>query len=114
MGVTEVVRGNDLVASTFRQIELYRALQLEPPRYAHVPLVCGSDGRRLAKRHGDTRLSQYRERGIPASRIVTWAARSAGMIGEHESVEAAGQIIERFDWGRLTREEVVVNADRFL
>jgi glutamyl-tRNA synthetase len=114
MDVTEVVRGNDLVASTFRQIELYRALQLEPPRYAHVPLVCGSDGRRLAKRHGDTRLSQYRERGIPASRIVTWAARSAGMIGENESVEAADQVIERFDWGRLTREDVVVDADRFV
>ncbi|MGI9472061.1 MAG: glutamate--tRNA ligase family protein, partial [Rubripirellula sp.] len=54
MGVTEVVRGDDLIASTFRQIELYRALDLPVPRFAHVPLVCGADGRRLAKRHGDT------------------------------------------------------------
>lgn len=113
MGVTEVVRGNDLIASTFRQLDLYGALNLNAPHYAHVPLVCGSDGRRLAKRHGDTRLSQYREQGVAASRIVTWAAQSTGMIGASESVESASEVIDRFDWGRLNREDVVVDADRF-
>jgi len=111
MGITEVVRGNDLVASTFRQIELFRALEMTPPRYAHVNLVCGTDGRRLAKRHGDTRLSQYREDGVPASRVVTWAARSAGLISENEFVESADQVIERFDWDRLPGKDVVVDAE---
>lgn len=55
MGVTEVVRGDDLIPSTPRQLLLYSALGLTPPSFAHVPLVVGEDGRRLAKRHGDTR-----------------------------------------------------------
>ncbi len=113
MRVTEVVRGRDLIASTFRQIELFRALGLSPPTYAHVPLVCGTDGRRLAKRHGDTRLSHYREQGVAASRIVTWAASSAGLIDDHEIVETASQVSERFAWSRLPRSEVIVDADEF-
>ncbi len=63
MGITEVIRGGDLVPSTPRQILLYRALGLEAPSFAHVPLVVGEDGRRLAKRHGDTRLSTLRSPG---------------------------------------------------
>ena len=63
--ITEVVRGDDLVPSTPRQILLYEALGLTPPRFVHVPLVVGPDGRRLAKRHGDTRLATLC--GRPAS-----------------------------------------------
>ncbi len=107
MGITEVVRGNDLVASTFRQLELYDALGLKQPVFAHVPLVLGPDGRRLAKRHGDTRLSHYREQGVKPEQIVTWAARSAGLIATDESVVSANQIVERFAWGKLVKEDVV-------
>ena len=62
MGVTEVVRGNDLIASTFRQLQIFEFLNVKPPTYAHVPLVLGSDGRRLAKRHGDTLVDDARKR----------------------------------------------------
>ena len=109
MGITQVVRGDDLVASTFRQIELFQALELKIPEFAHVPLVCGPDGRRLAKRHGDTRLATMREKGVPASQVVTWAARSAGMISDHETVESAEGLIERFSWERLPRGQVIVD-----
>jgi glutamyl-tRNA synthetase len=109
MGITQVVRGDDLVASTFRQIELFRALQLPIPTFAHVPLVCGSDGRRLAKRHGDTRLSILREHGISASQVVTWAARSAGLIADEETVATAHDVIARFDWQSISRQRVVVD-----
>src|SRR5438093_46161 len=67
-GVTEVIRGDDLVPSTPRQLLLYRALGLTPPRFIHVPLVVGPDGRRLAKRHGDTRLQTLRDAGVTAER----------------------------------------------
>ena len=101
MGVTEVVRGNDLVASTFRQLELYGALGYQGPTHAHVPLVLGPDGRRLAKRHGDTRLANLREQSISPSAIVTWAARSLGLIGTNDSVKAADELIDAFDWQRV-------------
>ena len=109
MGVTEVVRGHDLVPSTFRQMELFHALGLPPPHFSHVPLVLGMDGRRLAKRHGDTRLSHYREQGMRAERVVTWVARSAGLIGENEMATSAAEMIERFDWAKLPSEDVVIS-----
>jgi glutamyl-tRNA synthetase len=109
MGITQVVRGDDLVASTFRQLELFQALQLPIPSFAHVPLVCGTDGRRLAKRHGDTRLASLREHGIRAAQVVTWAARSAGLIANDETVESAHDVIARFDWQSLSRQRVVVD-----
>jgi len=70
-GVTQVVRGDDLLASAGRQVLLYQALGLRPlPTYTHLPLVLGPDGRRLAKRHGDTRLTTYQEQGVPVERIL--------------------------------------------
>ena len=79
-GVTEVVRGDDLVPSTPRQLLLYEALGLRPPRFVHVPLVVGPDGRRLAKRHGDTRLSALRSAGVTAERLLGLLAWSCGWI----------------------------------
>jgi glutamyl-tRNA synthetase len=79
-GVTEVVRGDDLVASTPRQLLLYQALGLRPPVFAHLPLVVGPDGRRLAKRHGDTRLSALRQAGVRPEMLLGLLAWSCGWI----------------------------------
>jgi glutamyl-tRNA synthetase len=116
MGVTDVVRGDDLIDSTPRQILLYQALEMPErmPGYFHLPLVVGTDGRRLAKRHGDTRLAYYRERGVPAERIVALLARWCGIdVGSEAS---ARELVGRFDLGRLPREQVVFTAedDRWL
>jgi len=70
-GVTQVVRGDDLLESAGRQVLLYDALGLGPlPAYTHLPLVLGPDGRRLAKRHGDTRLTAYRDQGVSVERVL--------------------------------------------
>lgn len=109
MGVTEVVRGDDLLPSVFRQLPLIEALGLPRPNYIHVPLVRGPDGRRLAKRHGDTRLSQYRQAGVTAEQIVGWAAHSVGLIAEPRPLRAA-DLVARFDWSQLQRVETIVDA----
>jgi glutamyl-tRNA synthetase len=83
-GVGEVVRGADLLDSTPRQILLSCVLELPSPRYAHVPLVLGPDGRRLAKRHGAVTLADRRALGEGPGEVLAWMARSLGLaaLGE--------------------------------
>lgn len=109
-GVTEVLRGDDLLSSTPRQLLLYEALGLDPPSFAHVPLIVGADGRRLAKRHGDSRLASYRRRGIRAAEILGYLAWSAGLIDEARPV-AARELVEGFELERIGREAFVFSAD---
>ena len=96
MGVTQVVRGDDLLDSTPRQIMVYGALGLADrvPRYYHLPLLVGPDGRRLAKRHGDTRLSTYRQRGVTPARVLSLLARWCGVEIEPRAREP-GAILQR-------------------
>jgi glutamyl-tRNA synthetase len=94
-GVTEVIRGDDLVPSTPRQLLLYEALGLTPPRFVHVPLVVGRDGRRLAKRHGDTRLAALREAGVRAESLLGLLAWSCGWIDRVEPITTVA-LLSRF------------------
>jgi glutamyl-tRNA synthetase len=102
-GVGEVVRGADLADSTTRQILLSRLLRLPRPRYAHVPLVLGPDGRRLAKRHGAVALS---DRGEGPDEVRAWMARSLGLAGMGET-PSVDDLIGRFRPDRLPREPTV-------
>jgi glutamyl-tRNA synthetase len=95
MGVSEVIRGDDLIASTPRQLLLYHALDLEPPRFVHVPLVIGPDKRRLAKRHGDTRLSALRQAGVRPEKLLGLLAWSCGWLPSIESI-SAGELLPLF------------------
>jgi len=114
MGVTDVVRGDDLLDSAPRQVLLYRALGLAErvPKYYHLPLVVGPDGRRLAKLHGDTRLSYYREQGVPPGRVLALLTRWCGL--QVESRPAA--MLERFSLESLPRGAVTFTRadDAFL
>jgi glutamyl-tRNA synthetase len=106
MGVTEVLRGDDLLASAFRQLELYAFFGWPAPAFAHVPLVVGPDGRRLAKRHGDTRLAALRSRGVKAERLVGLLAWSGGLIERMEAVSAR-ELLPCFDLKRVRSEKWV-------
>ncbi len=108
MRVDHVIRGDDLLSSVPRQRLLQRTLGLPEVAYAHVPLVIGEDGRRLAKRHGDTRVSVYREAGVSPARLVEWAASSLG-LDAHAFRSAHPR---RFEWGALRRSPVVVSSHR--
>ena len=108
-GVTEVVRGDDLLAATPAQILLARALaasdrtlgiRRETPGYCHVPLVVGRDGKRLAKRHGDTRVATYRERGKTPEEIIGLLAASCGWAAAGERVSLR-DLLPRFDLGTI-------------
>jgi glutamyl-tRNA synthetase len=110
MGVTEVVRGDDLVPSTPRQLELYAALGHVPPRFAHVPLVVGPDGRRLAKRHGDTRLAALRAQGVPAEALIGLLAWSCGWLKTIEPITAR-ELLPLFRLPAIPPAPSVLTAD---
>ena len=104
-GVTEVVRGDDLVTSTPRQLMLYHALGLTPPRFFHVPLVLDAAGHRMAKRRDSTRLAALREAGVSTAQVVGALAASCGWAAPGERVMPA-QLIPRFDLSKLPRQPV--------
>ena len=108
--VTEVVRGDDLLGSAGRQVLVQEALGFgRRPRYTHLPLVRGADGRRLAKRHGDTRLSTYRQAGVSAEAIVGLLARWSGIEGG--AAMSAAEFAAKFVLERMPREDVVFGKE---
>lgn len=115
-GITHIVRGSDLVDSAARQTLLRRALGIgADPAYVHLPLVRGTDGRRLAKRHGDTRIGHYRELGVPAERVIALIARWCAVPAPGGTLSAR-DFASRLDLGTMSREDVVFTPedDRWL
>ncbi len=109
MGVTEVVRADDLLLSTHRQLKLYKSLVLNPPAFLHVPLVVGTDGRRLAKRHGDTRISEIRRCGTSPESVIGWLAYTCGWC-EFGAQISAKELIRQFRLDTISIEPYVVGA----
>jgi glutamyl-tRNA synthetase len=110
MGITEVVRGDDLLPSAFRQLELYDLFGWQPPRFIHVPLVIGEDGRRLAKRHGDTRLASFRAAGVRSEQIIGLAAWSCGLQPEPTPISPRDLLVS-FSWKPIRSEPFVFTAE---
>ena len=103
-GVTEVVRGRDLISSTPRQLYLYRLLGAAPPRYYHVPLLTAPDGRRLSKRDRDLDLGVLRERYAPEE-IIGALGHAAGLTEEYRPCSPA-ELITLFAWDKVPREDI--------
>ena len=105
-GVTDVVRGDDLLPSTPRQVMLQQMLGIETPSYLHIPLVFGGDGERLAKSHGATTLAELREAGVSSAAVMSWIGSSLELAAPGEAV-AVGDLVDRFDPTALPRGIVV-------
>jgi glutamyl-tRNA synthetase len=110
MGVSQVIRGDDLVPSTPRQILLYQALGWKPPSFGHVPLAVGTDGRRLAKRDGSLKLATLRERGVDPTRLVGSIARSCGWSDRIEPEMPDGWI-DRFNLGSIPKSPWIITPE---
>jgi glutamyl-tRNA synthetase len=107
-GVTEVVRGDDLLPSTARQILIYRALGARPPAWGHVPLVVGPDGKRLAKRHGDARIATLRAAGAKPERIIGALAEWSG-LGAGDATPSC--LVPKWSWDRLPQTRVILTPE---
>lgn len=107
MGITDVLRGADLLDSTPRQLLLYEALGQRPPRFAHIPLLVDKEGRRLAKRSRGLSLSNLRNEGIPAEQVVGWLAYASGLLDKPERVRPA-ELVSHFSLTRVTSRPIMM------
>jgi len=113
MGVTHVVRGDDHLNNTPRQINLLRALGVEPPTYAHVPMILGEDGKRLSKRHGAVSVIQYREDGFLPEALLNYLVRLGWSHGDQE-IFSTEEMIELFDINDVNSAASTFNPEKLL
>jgi glutamyl-tRNA synthetase len=100
-GITHVIRGDDHVSNTPKQIQVLRALGAEPPVYAHVPNVFGMDGRKLSKRHGAVSVDEFREAGYVAPALLNFLALLGWSYDDRTTVMSREELIERFSLERV-------------
>ena len=113
MGITHIIRGDDHLSNTPRQMQLYRALGSEPPVFAHVPLILGEDKKRLSKRHGATSVTAYRDMGYYPEALNNYLVRLGWSHGDQEIFDG-GELVEKFDIDAVGASSAVFNPEKLL
>jgi glutamyl-tRNA synthetase len=113
MGITDVIRGDDHVNNTPRQVNILQALGKTPPRYAHVPMILGDDGSRLSKRHGAVSVMEYRNQGILPEALLNYLVRLGWSHGDEE-LFTLDQMVELFDIGDVNKAASAFNTEKLL
>ncbi|MCB2264245.1 MAG: glutamate--tRNA ligase [Candidatus Thiosymbion ectosymbiont of Robbea hypermnestra] len=111
MGITHVIRGDDHLNNTPRQINILRALNQEPPRYAHVPMILGADGARLSKRHGAVSVVAYRDQGYLPEALLNYLARLGWSHGDRE-LFSLDELVELFDIDQVNKAAAGFDTDK--
>ena len=111
MDITHVIRGDDHVNNTPRQINILRALRAQTPQYAHVPMILGADGERLSKRHGAVSVMQYHEDGYLPEALINYLARLGWSHGDEE-IFSREQLVEWFDLAAINRSPAKFNPEK--
>ena len=111
MRVSQVIRGDDHINNTPRQINIYRTLDKEPPEFAHVPMILGPDGARLSKRHGAVGVMQYRDDGYLPQALLNYLVRLGWSHGDQE-VFSRAEMIQHFDITDVNRKASAFNTEK--
>ncbi len=113
MRITHVVRGDDHLTNTPRQIPIFEALGFAVPRFGHLPMILGSDKTRLSKRHGATSIMAYKEMGYLPEAMVNYLVRLGWSHGDQE-LFSRQELIEKFSWDHVQSSAAVFNPDKLL
>lgn len=113
MGLSHIIRGDDHIANTPKQILLYEALEYNVPEFAHVPMILGSDKARLSKRHGATSVMAYRDMGYLPEAIVNYLARLGWSHGDEE-IFSLSELVEKFTLESVGKSSGVFNPEKLL
>lgn len=112
MGITHIIRGDDHLSNTPKQLVLYEALGLPVPLFAHVPLIMGPDGSRLSKRHGATSVGQFREEGILPEALVNFLALLGWSPGDDREIMTLKELIGAFSLERVNKKNAVFDTKK--
>ncbi|MCE3223516.1 MAG: gltX [Nitrospira sp.] len=113
MGITHVVRGDDHLTNTPRQIPIFQALGFPLPQFGHLPMILGQDKARLSKRHGATSIMAYRDMGYLPDAMVNYLVRLGWSHGDQE-LFSRQELIEKFAWKNVQTSAAVFNPDKLL
>ena len=113
MGITHVVRGDDHLTNTPRQIPIFEALGFAVPRFGHLPMILGADKTRLSKRHGATSIMAYKDMGYLPDAMVNYLVRLGWSHGDQE-LFSRQDLIEKFSWNHVQKSAAVFNPDKLL
>lgn len=111
MGMTHIIRGDDHVNNTPKQVLIYQALGLTPPIFAHVPMILGSDKKKLSKRHGATAVTQYRKAGYLPEALFNYLVRLGWSHGDQE-IFTKEELIKAFDTSAIGHSAAVLNVEK--
>ena len=112
MGITHVVRGDDHISNTPRQVMILRALGAEPPLYAHLPLLHGPDGKKLSKRHGSASVQELRDAGYLPEAVRNYVSLLGWGYDESTTFMTTPELIERFDLARVSKNPAVFDEQK--
>jgi glutamyl-tRNA synthetase len=112
MGITHVVRGEDHLSNTPRQAMVLKALGVDPPRYAHLPLLHGTDGKKLSKRHGAASVQELRDRGYLPEAVRNYIALLGWGLDDSTTIMSTGQMVEGFSLARVSRSPAVFDEQK--
>lgn len=113
MKITHVIRGDDHINNTPRQINILRALGAHPPLYAHVSMILGNDGKRLSKRHGAVSVMQYREEGFLPEALLNYLVRLGWSYGDQE-IFSREELIQLFDLHNVNKSPAAFNTEKLI
>ncbi|MDH3271533.1 MAG: glutamate--tRNA ligase [Gemmatimonadota bacterium] len=112
MGITHVIRGDDHLSNTPKQVLLYRALGFPEPVFGHVPLILGEDGKRLSKRHGATAVGEYADEGILPEAMINFLALLGWSPGDDREFMTLEELIDAFDAERILKKSSVFDTEK--
>ena len=114
MKITHVIRGDDHISNTPKQIMLYNAFGWEPPKFAHLPMILGPDKKKLSKRHGATSITEYKDMGILPEALFNFLALLGWSPGDDREILSKEELIELFDLNRVSPRASVFDFEKLL
>lgn len=112
MGITDVIRGDDHLSNTFKQVLLFKALEIKPPKYAHLPLILGPDKKKLSKRHGETSVLEFKRAGYLPEAVINYLAQLSWLPADTKKIFTVDQLAKQFNLSKVAKSSPVFDYEK--